>query len=122
MRSRSAGLGLQFFVTIFAARPLGLVAALVLAASGPAPPAAAQLAPIVSGAMTYGVNISMPATTEVIPASANQVTYVTYAHIEASGTGNFHFAHGNCAGSPTAFGGDITWTHAYPLYTHRHQC
>lgn len=76
-------------------------------------PAAAQLAPIVANAATVGVNVATATTTELIPLANNKTTYVTFAHIEAAGTGNITFEYGSgtaCATGTTAFGGAISLT------------
>lgn len=94
------------FLAIVASAPIltmGLIAG----------PAAAQLAPIVGNAATQGVNISTATTTELIPLSPNKTTYVTFAHIEAAGTGNITFEYGSgslCATGLTTIGGAISLT------------
>lgn len=86
-----------------------VIAAVCLFATG----ALAQLAPIVSNAVTVGVNISTATTTELVPLAPNKATYVTFAHIEAGGTGNITFEYGSgtaCATATTAIGGAISLT------------
>lgn len=89
-------------------------AALFASAMLAAPLAAqAQLAPIVSSAQTYGVNMAAAATLEIVPASPNKTTYATAMLIWPGGTGNVTFEYGtgtNCGTGTTAIGGAINLT------------
>ena len=97
----------------FRARALACAAVLALAATAAPLPALAQLAPIVAAAANAPVDQTGAVTVEVVAGVASQKTYVTFAHIEADGTGTIQFKYGNAgcgSGLVAAYGRAISLT------------